>query len=499
MAVYTEVSDDELAAFVASYGLGALLSYKGIAEGVENTNYLVHTDKGPFLLTLYEKRVAPDDLPFFLGLMEHLSKAGINCPTPVRDGQGRMLRTLAGRPAALVTFLEGVWIRRPQPFHCRAVGQALARLHLAGRGFDLARANALGISGWRPLYARFQPRADDIVPGLAATIEQELAHLEANWPAGLTQGIIHADLFPDNVFFLGDKLSALIDFYFACNDALAYDVAVTLNAWCFEGPNAFNLTKGQALLEGYQSVRALTPAEAEALPLLARGAALRFLLTRAHDWLHTSSNALVHRKDPTEYLRRLRFHRTVRAAREYGLEASRRMAGKPSVTAFTDGACAGNPGPGGWGVIVEVDGQRKELTGGEATTTNNRMELMAAISALESLDQPSRVDIHTDSEYVQKGISQWIHGWKRKGWRTAAGSPVKNVELWKRLDAAQQRHEVKWHWVRGHAGHAENERADELARDGMQPFLGKRKRSAPAAARSGAKRPGSNRSTSAKR
>jgi homoserine kinase type II len=499
MAVYTEVSDDELSAFVASYGLGALLSYKGIAEGVENTNYLVHTDKGPFLLTLYEKRVAPDDLPFFLGLMEHLSKAGINCPTPVRDAQGRMLRTLAGRPAALVTFLEGVWIRRPQPAHCLAVGKALAQLHLAGRGFGLTRANALSLSGWRPLYERFQARADEIAPGLADTIEQELAYLQANWPDGLSRGIIHADLFPDNVFFLGDQLSALIDFYFACNDALAYDVAVTLNAWCFEGPNAFNLTKGQALLEGYQSVRPLAAEEAEALPLLARGAALRFLLTRAHDWLHTSSNALVKRKDPGEYLRRLRFHRTVRAAREYGLETAKRMSGKPSVIAFTDGACAGNPGPGGWGAIVEQDGGRKELTGGEASTTNNRMELMAAISALESLDRPSRVEIHTDSEYVQKGISQWIHGWKRKGWRTAAGTPVKNVELWKRLDAAQQRHEVKWHWVRGHAGHAENERADELAREGMQPFLGGRKRAAPAAARAGAKRSGAAKPAAAKR
>ena len=230
-----------------------------------------------------------------------------------------MLRTLSGRPAALVTFLEGVWIRRPQTRHCMAVGEALARLHLAGRGFQLHRANALGLSGWRPLYERFRSRADEIAPRLAATIEQELDDLEAHWPAGLEQGIIHADLFPDNVFFLGDKLSALIDFYFACNDALSYDIAVTLNAWCFESDHAFNITKGQALLKGYQSVRPLAPAEREALPVLARGAALRFLLTRAYDWLHRSSDALVHPKDPAEYLRRLKFHRTVRDAREYGL------------------------------------------------------------------------------------------------------------------------------------------------------------------------------------
>ena len=320
MAVYTEVSDDELARFIARYELGGLLSYKGIAEGVENTNYLLHTGKGPFFLTLYEKRVAPADLPFFLDLLEHLAKAGINCPTPVRDADGRMLGALAGKPAALVTFLEGVWIRRPQPRHCAAVGQAMAQLHMAGKSFRPQRANALGLAGWRPLFQRLQARAEEIAPGLSGVIDQELNYLETNWPNDLPTGIIHADLFPDNVFFLGEELSGLIDFYFACNDALAYDIAVTLNAWCFETDHSFNITKGQALLKGYQSARALAPAERRALPLLARGAALRFLLTRAYDWLHTASEALVSRKDPHEYLRRLKFHRSIRSASEYGLE-----------------------------------------------------------------------------------------------------------------------------------------------------------------------------------
>jgi homoserine kinase type II len=319
MAVYTEVSDEDLAKFIASYDLGALLSYKGIAEGVENTNYLLHTEKGPYFLTLYEKRVTPSDLPFFLGLMEHLANAGLTCPTPVHDAEGRILRTLAGRPAALVTFLEGVWIRRPQPRHCLEVGKALARLHLAGSSFAGRRANALGLAGWRPLFERFKPQADDVAPGLASTIEQELDDLEAHWPSGLAEGVIHADLFPDNVFFLGERLSGLIDFYFACNDALAYDIAVTLNAWCFESDQTFNMTKSQALLRGYQSLRPLAPEESAALPLLARGAALRFLLTRAYDWLNTASTALVSRKDPNEFLRRLRFHRSVRGAREYGV------------------------------------------------------------------------------------------------------------------------------------------------------------------------------------
>ncbi|WP_072389128.1 homoserine kinase [Hyphomicrobium sp. CS1BSMeth3] len=320
MAVYTEVSDDDLVRFLESYPLGTLLSCKGIAEGVENTNYLVRTEQGPFILTLYEKRVHREDLPFFLGLMEHLAQNGLSCPTPVRDRHGVMLQELAGRPAALVTFLDGVWIRRPRVDHCAAVGKALAELHLAGRGFEIRRENALGLAGWRPLYERFRARADEIFAGLGALIEGELAHLEASWPRDVPQGVIHADLFPDNVFFIGDRLSGLIDFYFACNDALAYDLAVCLNAWCFEADNSFNLTKGMAMLRAYDAVRPLEPAERASLPLLARGSALRFLLTRAYDWINTPEGALVKRKDPLEYVRRLRFHQSVASAGEYGLE-----------------------------------------------------------------------------------------------------------------------------------------------------------------------------------
>ncbi|MGZ5822487.1 MAG: homoserine kinase [Hyphomicrobium sp.] len=320
MAVYTEVSDEELSTFIASYGLGELLSFKGIAEGVENTNYIVHTTHGPFILTLYERRTAREDLPFFLGLMEHLAARGVSCPTPVRDLKGRNLNELAGRPAALVTFLEGFWVRRPMTAHCAAVGRALAALHMGGEGFALQRANALGPSGWRPLYDRFADRADEIAPDLGALIAGELAHLKGHWPKGLPAGVIHADLFPDNVFFLGDRLSGLIDFYFACNDALAYDVAVCLNAWCFEKDLSFNITKGRALLRGYEELRPLTPAERDAMPQLARGAALRFLLTRAYDWLNTPPDALVSRKNPLEYVRRLRFHQGVRSIADYGLE-----------------------------------------------------------------------------------------------------------------------------------------------------------------------------------
>ena len=320
MAVYTEVSDEELAAFIASYGLGELLSFKGIAEGVENTNYIVHTSRGPFILTLYERRTAREDLPFFLGLMEHLAARGVSCPTPVRDNEGRNLKELAGRPAALVTFLEGFWVRRPATVHCAAVGRALAELHMGAQEFALKRANALGLAGWRPLYERFADRADEIAPDLGPLIGSELRSLEAHWPKGLPIGVIHADLFPDNVFFLGDRLSGLIDFYFACNDALAYDIAVSLNAWCFEKDLSFNITKGRALLRGYEELRPLTPAEREAMPQLARGAALRFLLTRAYDWLNTPRDALVSPKNPLEYVRRLRFHQGVRSIADYGLE-----------------------------------------------------------------------------------------------------------------------------------------------------------------------------------
>ncbi len=318
MAVYTEFGDEEFAAFMTGYDLGAVLSVKGIAEGVENSNYLLVTEKGQFILTLYEKRVHPADLPFFLGLMEHLSSHGISCPLPVRDRSGRALSHLASRPAAVVTFLPGLWVRRPQAAHCAAVGAAMARLHLAGEGFALTRRNALSVSGWRPLYDSCRGRADTVQPGLSAEIEDELDFLEANWPRGLPEGVIHADLFRDNVFFLGDRLSGIIDFYFACNDAFAYDIAIGINAWCFEADVSLNITKARAFLSGYQSVRQPTKAEVAALPILARGSALRFLLTRLYDWLEVPPGALVVPKDPIEYYRKLRFHRSVSDAGAYG-------------------------------------------------------------------------------------------------------------------------------------------------------------------------------------
>ena len=320
MAVYTDVTTDDLARFLSAYDIGELLSYKGIAEGVENSNFLVHTSTGNYILTLYEKRVAEADLPFFIALMEHLATRGINCPQPVRNKQGSMLGRVAGRPAAIVTFLDGLWMRRPSAGHCAALGEALAQLHLAGADFKMKRPNALSVESWRALFEHAGPRSDTVRPVLCNEIVAELDVLERSWPRGLPEGVIHADLFPDNVFFLGDTLSGLIDFYFACTDTLAYDVAICLNAWCFEPDHSYNMTKGRALLKAYQKVRPLSAPERDALPALARGAAIRFFLTPLVDWLAVPDGALVKPKDPLEYYRKLRFHQSVTRAADYGVE-----------------------------------------------------------------------------------------------------------------------------------------------------------------------------------
>jgi homoserine kinase type II len=319
MAVYTDVSFEELETLLADYDLGQPLSFKGIAEGVENSNFALSTDKSHFILTLYEKRVREGDLPFFLGLMEHLSTKGISCPLPVRSKSGALWTSLNRRPAALLTYLNGLSLRRPEAAHCDAVGRALAELHAAGADFALRRPNALSIGSWRELASTVLEGADGVQAGLRALIEDALKGLEASWPTGLPSGVIHADLFPDNVLFMNNQVSGLIDFYFACDDAYAYDLAVMLNAWCFENDGAYNITKGRALLTAYQKQRALSLAEREAFPILARGSALRFLLTRLYDLINHDPMALVRPKDPRDFAKRLRFHEKVRSAGEYGL------------------------------------------------------------------------------------------------------------------------------------------------------------------------------------
>jgi homoserine kinase type II len=309
VAVYTDITDAELESFLERYDLGAPLSFKGIAEGVENSNFLLDTERGRFILTVYERRVREAELPFFIDLMQHLAAKGFPCPTPIVDRAGKALQRLRGKPAALVSFLNGVSVRRPNPAHCREAGAGLARLHLAGTGFKGRRVNDLGQAAWAALYADQRLAADGLRPGLAREIDEDLAMLALAWPRGLPQGVIHADLFPDNVFFVDGRFSAAIDFYFACEDAFAYDLAVCLNAWCFETDGAFNVTAARALAAGYQSLRPLSPVERAGLPILAHGAAMRFFLTRLVDWGRGAEGALVKPKDPMEYERKLAFHR----------------------------------------------------------------------------------------------------------------------------------------------------------------------------------------------
>ncbi|GAB4136794.1 MAG: homoserine kinase [Sphingomonadales bacterium] len=309
MAVYTHVGEAALTALLRRYDLGAVTTFKGIAEGVENSNYFLATEGGRFILTLYEKRVAEADLPFFLALMEHLAQRRIPCPVPVHDRDGQILQQIEGRPAALITFLDGVSLERSTAQHCHGVGAALAALHDAGGDFSLRRPNNLSLAGWRRLADQDGPSADQVEPGLAALIHEEMAALSRHWPTDLPSGVIHADLFPDNVLFLGQRVSGIIDFYFACTDMLAYDLAICLNAWCFDAQHRYDEGLGWAFIQGYESVRPLGPGERQALALLARGAAMRFLLTRLHDWLNPAPGAIVRPKDPRDYAARLRFWR----------------------------------------------------------------------------------------------------------------------------------------------------------------------------------------------
>ncbi len=319
MAVYTEVTDEALADFLLSYDIGTMVAFRGITEGVENSNFSLRTTSGDFILTLYEKRVDPDDLPWFLGLMEHLAQRGVVCPQPVRGRDCSALRQLCNRYATITTFLPGVWPRRVRQLHCAPVGAALAQLHLAGADYLPTRCNGLGPQSWTPLLERCRLRADEVQAGLAGELELVLTTILSRWPKQLPVGHIHADLFPDNVFFLDNRLSGVIDFYFAATDLLAYDIAVCLNAWCFEADFSFNVTKSRALLGAYQEVRRLSPEEQASLPVLCQGAAVRFLLTRLYDWLNTPARALVMPKDPVAYLRRLRFHLSANDGRDYGL------------------------------------------------------------------------------------------------------------------------------------------------------------------------------------
>ena len=322
MAVYTEIDTNTLAEFAAQYPLSQIDEFKGITAGVQNSNFLLTTANAKYILTIFESSangVAAADLPFFLGLMLHLSARGLSCPVPLARKDGGLISTIKNKPAALVSFLEGRSVKTPRPEHCRALGAAMAQMHLAGDGFELTRPNNHGLGNWQALFERCHSRADEVSPDLTRAMERELTRLKENWPGSLPTGIIHADLFPDNVFFMQGDMSGLIDFYFACNDFYAYDLAIALNAWCFEADATFNVTKARALLSGYQNLRPLAPEEIDAMPILGAGAAMRFLTTRLFDWLNQVDGAQVEPKNPNDFLRRLRFHRSATRPEDYGL------------------------------------------------------------------------------------------------------------------------------------------------------------------------------------
>jgi homoserine kinase type II len=306
VAVYTVVTAEALAALLSRYDVGTLVSAKGIAEGVENTNYMVDTTHGRFILTLYEKRVDEAELPFFLSLLDHLADRGLPVPRAIADRTGLQLQRVAGRPACLIEFLPGVSVSAPNPAQAYATGVALGAMHHAVASFPGHRANALGLDGWHGLASRCGDDFDTILPGLGARVASELDWLDAHWPRGLATSVIHADLFPDNVLMRGNGVGGIIDFYFACSEVRAWDVAVTHAAWSFDNDGrSFDAAVGDALIAGYEAKHGLPPEERAAFPALARGACLRFLLTRAWDWLNTPADAVVTKKDPLAFLRRL--------------------------------------------------------------------------------------------------------------------------------------------------------------------------------------------------
>jgi homoserine kinase type II len=314
MAVYTHVEPDDLAALVARYDIGTVVSCKGIAEGVENSNFLLETTGGRFILTLYEKRVSEGDLPFFVDLLNHLASQDCPVPAMIRDRSGVAIQQISGRAACVIQFLPGISLTQPTPEQCEAAGSALGQMHCALEGYAGARENSMGHRHWRAV-AEATGNLDAVLPGLQSIVDEELAWLDAHWPDDLPAHVIHADLFPDNVLMLGERVTGLIDFYFAATDFRAYDLVITHASWCFSADGRHCDTgRAQALMRGYAREIALSEAEVAALPLLARGASLRFLLTRAHDWVHTPADALVTRKDPSPFLARLQRYSAADAA-----------------------------------------------------------------------------------------------------------------------------------------------------------------------------------------
>jgi len=320
MAVYTKLSEEQLKDFFLKYNLGKLLNYKEIREGIENTNYFINAEKGKFILTLYEKRVDEKDLPFFIGLMKNLFDKNFPSPQPIINKNGNYISEISGKKAAIVSFLEGNSKKVLNPENCYQVGMNTAKLHLITKNLSGKRQNKLSIDSWRKIYNKVKKDCSKIHQNLPDIIEKNLDIIEKKWPKNIPSGIIHADLFPDNIFFKGNELSGIIDYYFSCNDYYAFEIAICLNALCFEGRSenlSFNVTKAKKFIDGYSSLRRLSEEEKESLKILCQGAAIRFLLTRVFDFLNLIEGAIVKIKDPVEYLKRLEFHNSVKNYQDY--------------------------------------------------------------------------------------------------------------------------------------------------------------------------------------
>ena len=320
MAVYTKILKKNLEELISSYNIGNLTSFKGIEEGVENSNYRIKTSKGKYILTIFEKRVIKSELPFFIGLMNHLSKKRFKCPKPIKDRHGNYIRELKNKPCLIVSFIEGGWVKNINNNHCQQLGHYLAKLHIATKDFNLNRENNMGKNNWRRLYNNFKDKNKTKFNNIYKIIEKEIDTLNKRWPKQLSSGVIHADLFQDNFFFINDKFSGVIDFYFACNDFYVFELAICLNAWCFERDQSFNITKARSILKSYQKINPLNEEEKKYFPILSRGAALRFLLTRLNDLIYHNQKTLVKPKDPMEYLKILNFHQSITSINEYGIE-----------------------------------------------------------------------------------------------------------------------------------------------------------------------------------
>jgi homoserine kinase type II len=317
MAVYTKLEHQEVRQFLEQYNINNFKDYKGITEGVENTNYLIKTSEQDYILTIYEKRVDENDLPFFIKLLSYLSENKFPCPKPIANKNNEKINRIKNKNAALVTFLNGQSKNKITSEECFEIGKITAQLHEITKKFDINRKNNLSIENWDSIFEKTIKQKIDLDESIIKKTKNYLNFLKDKWPKNLPQGIIHADLFPDNIFFTNNKVSGIIDFYFACNDFFAYEIAICINSLCFDNNSTFNMTKAKYLIDGYTSIRTLSEDEKKYLPILSMGAAMRFFLTRLYDFYHTDNKADVKIKDPFEYLKKMEFHSTIKNFNEY--------------------------------------------------------------------------------------------------------------------------------------------------------------------------------------